>query len=77
MRLAFAVSTAIEPDILLMDEMISVGDADFAERARERIEQVMENSHILALASHDPAVLRRYCNKAILLKGGEIVSAEF
>jgi ABC-2 type transport system ATP-binding protein/lipopolysaccharide transport system ATP-binding protein len=75
LRLAFAISTAVQPDILLMDEMISVGDADFADKARERIEQVMENSHILALASHDPAVLRRYCNKAILLKGGEIVSA--
>jgi len=75
LRLAFAVSTAVQPDILLMDEMISVGDADFADRARERIEQVMENSHILALASHDPTVLRRYCNRAVLLNGGEIVSA--
>jgi ABC-2 type transport system ATP-binding protein/lipopolysaccharide transport system ATP-binding protein len=73
LRLAFAVSTAIQPDILLMDELISVGDADFAERARARIEHVMESSHILALASHDPNTLRRYCNKAILLREGRIV----
>lgn len=75
LRLAFAISTAVHADILLMDEMISVGDADFAEKARARIEQVMENSHILALASHDPTVLKRYCNKALLLKGGQIISA--
>jgi ABC-2 type transport system ATP-binding protein/lipopolysaccharide transport system ATP-binding protein len=74
LRLAFAVSTAIQPDILLMDEMISVGDADFAEKARTRIEQVIEGSHILALASHDPNTLRRYCNKAILLREGRVVS---
>ena len=58
-----------------MDEMISVGDADFADKARSRIEQVMENSHILVLASHDPQMLKRYCNKGILLKGGQIISS--
>lgn len=74
LRLAFGVSTAVQPDILLLDEMISVGDADFADRSRTRIEQLMQNSHILVLASHDPATLRRYCNKAALLRGGEIIA---
>ncbi|MDF2811318.1 MAG: transporter ATP-binding protein [Microvirga sp.] len=75
LRLAFAVSTAVQPDILLLDEMVSVGDADFAHRARARIENVMENSRILVLASHDPKMLERYCNKAILLRGGQIVAS--
>lgn len=75
LRLAFAVSTAVQPDILLLDEMISVGDADFANKARGRIEQVMENSRIFVLASHDPKMLQRYCNKGILLREGQIVAA--
>jgi ABC-2 type transport system ATP-binding protein/lipopolysaccharide transport system ATP-binding protein len=75
LRLAFAISTAIQPDILLLDEMISVGDASFAEKAKLRMEQIMENSRILVLASHDPAILKRYCNKAVLLREGQIVSA--
>jgi ABC-type polysaccharide/polyol phosphate transport system ATPase subunit len=75
LRLAFAVSTAIQPDILLLDEMISVGDAEFAEKAKARIKQVIENSHILVLASHDAPTLKRYCNRAVLLREGQIVSA--
>jgi ABC-2 type transport system ATP-binding protein/lipopolysaccharide transport system ATP-binding protein len=75
LRLAFAVSTAVQPDILLLDEMISVGDADFASKARLRIEQVMENSRIFVLASHDPKMLQRYCNKGIVLREGQIVAA--
>jgi ABC-type polysaccharide/polyol phosphate transport system ATPase subunit len=75
LRLAFAVSTAVQPDILLLDEMISVGDANFADKATTRLEQVMENSHILVLASHDPGMLKRYCNKAVLLRQGRIVSS--
>ncbi len=75
LRLAFAVSTAVQPDILLLDEMISVGDMSFAEKARIRLEQVMENSRILVLASHDPMILKRYCNKAVHLREGQIVAA--
>jgi ABC-2 type transport system ATP-binding protein/lipopolysaccharide transport system ATP-binding protein len=75
LRLAFAVSTAVQPDILLLDEMISVGDMSFADKARSRLEQVMENSRILVLASHDPTILKRYCNKAVHLREGQIVAA--
>jgi ABC-2 type transport system ATP-binding protein/lipopolysaccharide transport system ATP-binding protein len=75
LRLAFAVSTAVQPDILLLDEMISVGDMSFADKARSRLEQVMENSRILVLASHDPMILKRYCNKAVHLREGQIVAA--
>ena len=73
MRLAFAISTARAPDILLLDEMISVGDASFASKAKIRIESFIDEAHILVLASHDPSTLRRYCNRAVMLKGGCIV----
>jgi ABC-2 type transport system ATP-binding protein/lipopolysaccharide transport system ATP-binding protein len=75
LRLAFAVSTAVQPDILLLDEMISVGDAEFAKKAMSRIEDVIEKSRILVLASHNPEILQRYCNKAIRLQGGQIVAS--
>jgi ABC-type polysaccharide/polyol phosphate transport system ATPase subunit len=73
-RLAFAVSTARHPDILLLDELISVGDAAFAVKSRQRIEEMMDNASILVCASHDPAVLRQYCNRAILLQEGSVVA---
>jgi ABC-type polysaccharide/polyol phosphate transport system ATPase subunit len=74
LRLAFAISTTRCPDILLLDELISVGDASFAAKARERIETLMSRAGILVLASHDPEILRRYCNQAILMSGGSIVA---
>ena len=74
LRLAFAISTTSAPDILLLDELISVGDAGFAAKARERIESLIDHAGILVLASHDPNMLRRYCNKAVLMAGGAIVA---
>lgn len=75
MRLAFAISTARAPDILLLDEMISVGDAAFASKATARLRSFIDEAHILVLASHDPATLRRYCNRAVLLKSGAIAGS--
>ena len=74
LRLAFAISTDCSPDILLLDELVSVGDAGFATKARERIERLIGDAGILVLASHDPALLRRYCTKAILMARGSIVA---
>jgi len=73
-RLAFAVSTSISPDILIMDEMITAGDAHFLEKAKKRLESLIENTNIIALASHSPDVLRRFCNKAILLHEGRMLN---
>lgn len=70
LRLAFAISTVRCPDILLLDEVIGVGDADFALKASGRIERLMGDASILALASHNPATLKHYCNRAVLLKDG-------
>jgi ABC-2 type transport system ATP-binding protein/lipopolysaccharide transport system ATP-binding protein len=74
LRLAFGVSTAVRPDIILMDEMVSVGDAAFAGKAQKRVEGLMESAKILVLASHEPSLLRRYCTSAIWMKEGQIVA---
>ncbi|SHO66931.1 lipopolysaccharide transport system ATP-binding protein [Pseudoxanthobacter soli DSM 19599] len=72
LRLAFAISTISRPDILLLDELISVGDAGFASKARGRLEEMMEGAGILVLASHAEKELKQYCNRAILLREGRI-----
>ena len=73
LRRAFAVSTVRHRDILLLDELIGVGDMNLAAKARQRIEDIMNRASILALASHDTSILRQYCNRAILLRQGSIV----
>src|SRR4029453_14701601 len=53
LRLAFAISTSVEPEILIMDEMISAGDSEFIEKAERRLREIVDKANILALASHD------------------------
>lgn len=72
LRLAFAVSTAVAPDILLMDEMIGVGDAQFIDKARIRLENMMSRVKILVLASHSDPILKTFCNQGIWLNEGQI-----
>ena len=75
LRLAFAVSTAIAPDILLMDEMIGAGDAQFVKNVHARINGLMTAESILVLASHNERILKDFCNKALLLRQGRVVFA--
>jgi ABC-type polysaccharide/polyol phosphate transport system ATPase subunit len=70
MRLAFAISTAIEPDILIMDEMISSGDSRFIDKAKRRLQQLISKANILALASHDMDLIRNICNKVAWMEHG-------
>ena len=72
LRLAFAVCTCIEPEILLMDEWIGIGDASFVEKARRRLAGIVDRTGLLVLASHDLALLERTCTKGVLLDGGRI-----
>jgi lipopolysaccharide transport system ATP-binding protein len=69
-RLAFAVATAMEADVLLMDEWIAVGDADFQKIAHQRLLSLVERAGILVLASHDLDLIRLYCNKVMRMEGG-------
>ncbi|MBV8446678.1 MAG: ABC transporter ATP-binding protein [Hyphomicrobiales bacterium] len=72
LRLAFAISTSIEPDIIIMDEMISGGDARFMERAKARLTSLLERTKILILASHSAEIMQSLCNKVIWLDHGEV-----
>jgi ABC-type polysaccharide/polyol phosphate transport system ATPase subunit len=73
-RLAFAVSTCIPPEILLMDEWLSAGDARFLDKAQRRMETFVGRSSILVLASHSAELLRKWCNRGILLQQGQIAA---
>ncbi len=73
LRLAFAISTAIHPEILLIDEAVGAGDKNFRKYAEKRLTNFVGRSHIMVLASHEPEVLKLFCNKAIWLRHGSIV----
>lgn len=72
MRLAFAISTAVSPDILLMDEFFAVGDETFMRKAEARMMAMVERAAIIVLASHSRAVLERICNKGLWLETGAV-----
>jgi lipopolysaccharide transport system ATP-binding protein len=72
LRLAFAVSTSVEADILLMDEWLSVGDAEFAKKASARLEQLVKRTPILVLASHSKELIARTCNRVFELEHGRV-----
>ena len=72
LRLAFAVSTSITADILIMDEWLSVGDGSFAERASKRLRELVDNSEILVVASHTRSLIEETCNKVVWLEHGVI-----
>lgn len=71
-RLTFAVATCFAPEILLMDEWIMAGDAAFLAKAQQRIERFVEKASILVLASHSANILKRWCNKGVLMQKGEV-----
>lgn len=72
LRLAFAVSTIVRPEILLMDEWLSVGDEGFKAKASERLSTVVDASKILVLASHSRELLEKVTNKVLWLEHGEV-----
>jgi lipopolysaccharide transport system ATP-binding protein len=72
LRLAFAVSTVVRPEILLMDEWLSVGDADFQQKAEQRLRSLVSETKILAIATHSRALVEAVCNRAIWLEHGQL-----
>lgn len=72
MRLAFSVATAKRPDVLIVDEALSVGDAYFQHKSFERIRQLNAEGTTLLIVSHDKAAILSVCERAILLKNGEV-----
>jgi ABC-type polysaccharide/polyol phosphate transport system ATPase subunit len=71
-RLAFSIATAIEPEILLVDEVLSAGDMAFQEKARQRMKDMMKKAKIIVMVSHDLASIARLCDRAIWLDHGTI-----
>jgi ABC-2 type transport system ATP-binding protein len=74
LRLAFAIATARDPEILLIDEIIGVGDAGFFEKAFARLRKLVERSRILIVAAHADEILRRLCDKAVWLSHGNMAA---
>jgi hypothetical protein len=71
-RLAFATAIASSPDILIVDEALSVGDAVFQHRCTHRIKEMQEGGTTILFVSHDPGAIRALCSRAILLNGGRM-----
>jgi lipopolysaccharide transport system ATP-binding protein len=69
-RLTFSVATSMSADVLIMDEWISAGDAEFQKKARERMAGVVDNASIVVIASHDVNTIKRVCNKVMEMESG-------
>lgn len=74
LRLAFATSTAVEPEILLLDEVMAAGDAAFIAKARRRMDELMEKASIVVFATHNLEMLPAFCARSILLQHGRVVA---
>ena len=74
LRLAFAVCTCFEPEILLMDEWLGIGDQAFVEKAKRRLEEFVDRAGILVLASQNASLLRKVCVTGAVLDAGKIVA---
>ena len=72
LRLAFAVATVIRPEILLMDEWLSVGDAAFNKKAEKRLNDLLQSSRILVLASHSRDLIEKTCTRALWFEHGKL-----
>jgi lipopolysaccharide transport system ATP-binding protein len=73
LRLAFAVSTSVDADIVVMDEWLSVGDAAFNEKAARRLKGFVDNASILVIATHSEELLKSVCNRAFKMEHGQII----
>jgi lipopolysaccharide transport system ATP-binding protein len=71
-RLAFAVAAHLEPEILIVDEVLAVGDADFQRKALGKMDEVSKSGRTVLFVSHDMGAIRRLCKRSILLSGGKV-----
>jgi len=72
-RMAFSVATSVQPDILIVDEALSVGDAAFQRKCANRIKEMLQGDTTFLFVSHDNSMVRELCEKAIWLRNGELV----
>jgi teichoic acid transport system ATP-binding protein len=74
MRLAFAIAVEVDPDILLVDEILSVGDAEFQEKCDQRMEEFHRQRKTIVVVSHNLQVIKRLCTRVILLDRGQVLA---
>jgi len=73
MRLAFAIATAVEPEVLLVDEVMSVGDLAFQKKATDRMKGMMSKSRVMVMVSHDLTSIRKLCTHVLWLQHGSVL----
>lgn len=73
-RLGFSIATVVEPDILILDEVLSVGDAKFKKKSEKRIKDMFEKGVTVLFVSHSLAQVQSLCNRAILLEKGQLIA---
>ena len=72
LRLAFSIATAIEPEVLLVDEVLSVGDMAFTEKASQRMREMMDKAQLIVMVSHDLESVKRLCDRAVWMDHGRV-----
>ena len=72
-RLGFAIATSVDPDILLLDEVLATGDANFREKSKARVIDIVSAAKAVVLVTHDMNWVTEYCNRAILIERGELI----
>lgn len=73
-KLAFAIATAVHPDILIMDEVFSVGDASFIEKAHSRLANLIDRASIMLLVSHDMKHIEKFCDRVLWFEHGQLIA---
>lgn len=73
-RLGFAIATVVEPDILILDEVLSVGDAKFRKKSEKKIKDMFDKQITVLFVSHSLAQVRAICDRAIIIEKGRIVA---
>jgi ABC-type polysaccharide/polyol phosphate transport system ATPase subunit len=72
-RLGFAIATSVDPDILLLDEVLATGDANFRAKSKARVLEIVSAAKAVVLVTHDMNWVTEYCNRAILIERGELI----
>lgn len=72
-RLGFAIATSVDPDILLLDEVLATGDAEFRAKSKARVIELVRAAKGIVLVTHDMAWVTEYCNRAMLLEKGQLI----
>ena len=73
-RLGFAIATVVKPDILILDEVLSVGDAKFRKKSEKKLLEMMDSGVTVLFVSHNLEQVKRICNKAMILEKGKLVA---